>query len=93
MFEPDVLRQEDALIACRRRLHERPELSFHEFETTEYLENVLREMGVDELSRPCKTGLIATVHGTKPGSAATLGVRADIDALPIQEDNARKLPA
>ena len=87
MFEPDVLRQEDALIACRRRLHERPELSFHEFETTEYLENALREMGVDELSRPCKTGLIATIHGTKPGSAATLGVRADIDALPIQEDN------
>ena len=87
MFEPDVLRQEDALIACRRRLHERPELSFHEFETTEYLENALREMGVDELSRPCKTGLIAVIHGTKPGSAATLGVRADIDALPIQEDN------
>ena len=28
MFEPDVLQQEDALIACRRRLHERPELSF-----------------------------------------------------------------
>lgn len=87
MFEPDVLRQEDALVACRRRLHERPELSFCEFETTEYLENALREMGVDELSRPCKTGLIATIHGTKPGSAATLGVRADIDALPIQEDN------
>lgn len=87
MFEPDVLRQEDALIACRRRLHERPELSFHEFETTEYLENALREMGVDELSRPCKTGLIAVIHGTKPGKAATLGVRADIDALPIQEDN------
>ena len=87
MFEPDVLRQEDALIACRRRLHERPELSFCEFETTEYLENALREMGVDELSRPCKTGLIAVIHGTKPGSTATLGVRADIDALPIQEDN------
>ena len=71
MFEPDVLRQEGALIACRRRLHERPELSFHEFETTEYLENALREMGVDELSRPCKTGLIAVIHGTKPGKATT----------------------
>ena len=87
MFESDVLQQESALIASRRQLHEHPELSFQEFETTDYLEKELRAMGADELSRPCKTGLIAVIRGQKPGSAATLGVRVDIDALPIQEDN------
>ena len=87
MFDTDVLQLEPALVACRRQLHAHPELSFQETATTRYLETQLREMGVDAIHAPCKTGRIAVIHGKKPGAARALGVRADIDALPIQEDN------
>ncbi len=84
-FEALVLSKEKELIEWRRWLHENAELSFEEYETTDFIEKKLRAMGVSEIERPTKTGLVAHVYGKKPGVGAIVGLRADIDALPIQE--------
>lgn len=64
-------------------LHEHPELSFEENETTAYLKQVLTEAGIEMLALPLKTGLVAQLHGTRPGPVVAL--RCDIDALPVTE--------
>lgn len=73
------------VVSWRRHFHRHPELSFREFETTDYIEAQLREMGIHQISRPTKTGLVARIKGDKPGK--TIAIRADIDALPIQENS------
>ncbi|MDD4076284.1 MAG: amidohydrolase, partial [Eubacteriales bacterium] len=83
----EVRAVEAELIECRRALHKRPELSFQEYETTAFIEKSLLAMGADAIDRPTKTGLVAHVYGTKPGKPAVVAVRADIDALPITEEN------
>ena len=85
MLSSEVLALTPQLIAWRREMHRHPELSFQEYETTDFIERTLRSFGITEISRPCKTGLIAVVRGTKTGRPAALGIRADIDALAIQE--------
>lgn len=67
----------------RRHFHENPELSFEEFETADYIAKALEEMGV-EVTRPTKTGVVGIIKGGKPGK--TVGLRADIDALPVMEE-------
>jgi amidohydrolase len=71
------------LIAFRHELHTYPELSFQEFETTERIRKWLGEAGITILDYPIETGLIAEIKGELPGP--TIALRADIDALPIQE--------
>jgi amidohydrolase len=71
-------------IAWRRHLHANPELSFEEVETTRFLEETLGSLDGLELERPAPTGLVARLRGGRPGR--TLALRADIDALPIQEE-------
>ncbi len=73
------------MIADRRYLHQNPELSFEEYETTAFLCRKLTEAGIEDLKRPTKTGVVATIHGAHPGK--TVAIRADIDALPIEENN------
>ena len=75
----------DEMVAVRRHLHQNPELSFKEYQTTEYIISQLREAGINEISRPAKTGVVARIRGGSPGITAAF--RADIDALPIREDN------
>lgn len=75
------------LIGWRRHLHQHPELSFTEAETTAYIEQTLHSFGVTAIDKPTKTGLVAHVYGTKSGKQAVVAIRADIDALPMQEDN------
>ena len=87
MFDPEVCAIESDLIAWRRHMHQNPEVSFEETETTLFLEGLLRSFGVDEVTRPTRTGLIARIFGAKPGKPAVVAFRADIDALPIQEEN------
>jgi amidohydrolase len=87
MFDPEVRAIEPDLIHWRRHLHQHPEVSFEETQTTLWLEQRLREMGIDAIDRPTKTGLVAHIFGTKPGKPAAVAFRADIDALPMQEDN------
>ncbi|MFR0587300.1 M20 family metallopeptidase [Bifidobacterium sp.] len=75
----------DELIAIRRHLHAHPERSFHETETSAYLERVLRDRGIDVLANPMETGVVAQIIGAHAGP--TVALRADIDGLPIHEDS------
>lgn len=85
-FSEEVLRTEPALIEERRWLHQHAEVSFKELKTTDWLEEQLAGLEGVTATRPTKTGLVASVKGTKPGKAHIIGIRADIDALPIPEE-------
>ncbi|MDR2183588.1 MAG: amidohydrolase [Clostridiales bacterium] len=82
----DILKLVDTqkIIGWRRHLHMHPEVSFKEFETTEYIAQQIAKYPGVEVFRPAKTGLVAVLKGGKPGK--TIGLRADIDALPITEE-------
>jgi amidohydrolase len=70
--------------AIRHHLHAHPELSFEEYETANFLEEKLRSWGFQP-ERKANTGLTFMLEGSKPGK--TVALRADIDALPILEEN------
>lgn len=74
----------DLLLEWRRYLHSHPELSWQEFETTEFILNELKKIGIEDISRPLKTGLVAKIEN---GKGKCVALRADIDALPITEQN------
>lgn len=67
-----------------RHLHQHPELSFEEYETSKYITNKLHEIGINQITSVADTGILATIEGLKKGRS--IGLRADIDALPIQEE-------
>ncbi len=71
------------LIAMRRHFHEYPEGSQKEFKTMDYIEEKLKGMGLSSVRVP-RGGILATIDSGKPGY--TMLMRADIDALPVQED-------
>lgn len=73
---------QERMIAWRRHLHQHPELSFHEHETTQWL---IQQLSLLDLPtrRPSPTGVVADIVGSRPGPLVVL--RADIDALPIHE--------
>lgn len=73
----------DYIIAQRRRLHQCPELSLQEEETTKILKELLEAMGIPVTTFPDYNGLVGVVQGASPGP--TVMLRADIDALPVQE--------
>lgn len=75
---------QEEVIAWRRYLHQHPELSFHEENTSQFIYDILRSFGNLELSRPTKTSVMARLIGAEPGKV--LALRADMDALPLQED-------
>ncbi|MDQ0058632.1 amidohydrolase [Paenibacillus harenae] len=75
---------QDRLIAIRRQIHENPELSHEEFETTGAIKSWLNEAGIRIVDYGLMTGVIAEVGGLRGGPI--VAVRADIDALPIQEE-------
>ncbi|MFC2949198.1 amidohydrolase [Virgibacillus sediminis] len=68
----------------RRYLHMNPELSFQEEKTSQFVYETLLSFGGLEVSRPTKTSVVARLIGSQPGKV--LGLRADMDALPIQEE-------
>ncbi|PFD46296.1 hydrolase [Bacillus cereus] len=74
----------EKLISIRRHLHEYPELSYEEFETTKAIKNWLEEANITIIDSNLETGIIAEISGNKNGPVVAL--RADIDALPIQEE-------
>ena len=73
----------DYIIEQRRFFHQCPELSFEEIQTTKAIKERLEEMGIKVTTFPDYNGLIGTIQGGKPGK--TVMLRADIDALPIEE--------
>lgn len=72
-------------VVDRRWLHQHAELSNQEFQTADYISQALAAVGIEVL-RPTPTGVIGVLRG-EAGRGPTLGLRADIDALPIQEEN------
>jgi len=76
------------IIAMRRDLHEHPELAFEEVRTSGIVAQRLRTMGLEVQTGVAKTGVVGLLRGgiSKPG-AKTIAIRADMDALPIQEMN------
>lgn len=73
-------------VGIRRHIHANPELSFEEHNTAAYVEQVLQSYGL-ETKRLAETGVVALISGQNPGSR-TIALRADLDALPITEQNA-----
>jgi len=76
----------DEAILNRRHLHRFPELSFQEYETSRYIKKVLQSYGI-AFEEVADTGLIAKVVGKQSVSTNVVILRADIDALPIHEQN------
>lgn len=73
-------------VAIRRHLHAHPELSFEEHETMAFVSNKLHEWGIEHETGVTGTGIVAHVRGRNPDQR-TVALRADMDALPIQELN------
>jgi amidohydrolase len=72
--------------AIRHHLHAHPELSFEEYETSAYVQQVLSKHGISFTPGWVKTGIIAHIEGNNP-SKKIIALRADLDALPITEAN------
>jgi hippurate hydrolase len=76
------------LTALRRELHAHPELGFEELFTSQRVVEALKVCGVDEIHTGIgKTGVVAVIHGRQRGSGRMIGLRADMDALPMTEHN------
>ena len=84
-FYPIMLERVPELQEFRRTLHRHPELSNHEFETARFVERKLDEWGIPH-ERVGETGVYAEIRGGL-GEGRTVALRADMDALPIQEEN------
>jgi amidohydrolase len=75
----------DEFIAVRQHLHANPELSYQEFETSKFVQSKLSSFGIP-FEVKATTGVLGMIKGKNPGSR-TIALRADMDALPIQEEN------
>jgi amidohydrolase len=86
-LENDIDELMPGIITDRRHLHENPELGFHEHETARFVAERLRALGVEDIRTGInQTGITALVKGQQ-GPGKVVLVRADMDALPIHEEN------
>ncbi len=83
MINPEVLKIKNTIIETRRDLHKHPELSFKEFRTSKIVSEKLEKFGFEVQTNIGKTGVIGVLKGKYKGK--TIAMRADMDALPIQE--------
>lgn len=74
------------VIAIRRHIHQNPELSFEEYNTSKFVCDKLSEYGIKYQSGIVKTGVVGLIKGNNP-TKKTIALRADLDALPILEEN------
>jgi hippurate hydrolase len=81
---PQILSFTDELVAIRRDLHAHPEIGFEEVRTSDIVAERLAAWGIEVHRGIGKTGVIGILHGTG-GPGRRIGLRADMDALPIQE--------
>ncbi|HEU5327877.1 MAG: M20 metallopeptidase family protein [Thermomicrobiales bacterium] len=73
------------VVANRRYLHQHPELSFHEEQTSRFVAEKLRDLGIETHTGIATNGVLGILRGARPGKTVLL--RADMDALPIEELN------
>lgn len=87
-FQATVLKEageiRDEVIALRRHFHKHPELSYKEFETSAFIKEWLTRNGIYFRDSVAGTGIIATIEGKK-GKGRVIAIRAEMDALPVQE--------
>ena len=76
----------EEIVSIRRHLHQHPELSFQEYKTSEYVCSILDKHHISYTKGYVKTGIVAIIEGQNPKSKTIL-LRADLDALPINEKN------
>src|SRR5215472_16301516 len=76
----------DSVVADRRAIHRHPELAFKEHETAAVVESRLRALGIPIRTGVAGTGIVGLIEGSRPGRTVLL--RADMDALPIEEESA-----
>ncbi|MBY6050825.1 M20 family metallopeptidase [Cytobacillus firmus] len=74
----------DEMVSIRRYLHQNPEVSFKEEKTAHYIKTFYENLGIEVRSHVGGNGVVARIHGSKPGK--TVALRADFDALPIQDE-------
>lgn len=77
-----VKEMENELVTLRRALHRIPEESFEEFKTSQFIRKYLEALHPDSITVLAKTGVKAVFHA---GASKTIAIRADIDALPVEE--------
>ncbi len=73
-------------VSIREHLHAHPELSFQEYNTAQFIANKLTEYGIEHQTGVTGTGIIGIIQGKNP-ETRVIALRADMDALPIQENN------
>ena len=73
------------IIDMRRKLHSNPELSFKEYQTTQYIKQILDRLDIEIVDWGGETRVVGLLKGKAPGPVVAL--RADIDALPVLEEN------
>jgi amidohydrolase len=86
-----VARIEPELIALRRRIHQHPELAFEEHETARAVAGYLEKLGIPFRTGVGRTGVVGLIGNVAAGP--TVGVRADMDALPIEEASGVEFPS
>jgi len=84
-IRPRIKALQSELVAWRRRIHQKPELGFQEKITADFIAEKLTQWSIPHQTGIAKTGIVALIEGAKPGKVQA--IRADIDALPIQEAN------
>lgn len=84
-IRPAIHALQPELVQWRRHLHQHPELGFQEQQTAAFIAQQLQAWGIPHQLEVAKTGIVATITGELPGPV--LAIRADMDALPIQEEN------
>ncbi len=76
------------IVEYRRHLHQFPELSYQEFETAEFVKKKLQKIGITDIKTLSNTGIIALISGKNhTENQDCIALRADLDALPILEEN------
>ncbi|EDZ93059.1 amidohydrolase [Limnospira maxima CS-328] len=84
-IRPAIQALQPQLVKWRRHIHQYPELAFQEKLTAKFIAEKLEEWGINHQTQIAETGIVAIIEGHQPGPV--LAIRADFDALPIQEQN------
>lgn len=86
-IRPAILELQPSLVQWRRDFHRFPELGFQERRTSTAIAEKLTAWGIPHQTEIAQTGIVATIVGRKQSGSKVLAIRADMDALPIQEEN------